>query len=135
MKYLRRISLMIAAISMILVVGGCSNTSSDKEDVEKNVFSLIYDSTKEVDKIIYTIGDFEDDITPMHEDKKVKKDYSAHVVMTDIETSLSMKIIDNGEVIYEKTVEKIDLTEEKNVDVKIVTNKDGEFDLEIKENK
>lgn len=132
MKFLKRVSLVIAAVSMVLVVGGCSKTS---EDVEKNVFSLTYESTKEIDKVVYNIGDFEGEITPMHDDEKIKEGYAAHVVMGDAEFDLSIKIINDGEVIYEKTNEKIDLSNEKNVEAKIVTNKDGNLDLEIKENK
>lgn len=135
MRFLKRISSMIIAVSMVLVVGGCS-TSNNEQVNDGNNFNIIYEAKQEVDKVEYSVGDFSSEMTPMHDDKKVKEGYSSKIAMGEVgEVDLSIKIIDDGEVIYEKLDEKIDLGVGKKADVKIVTNQDGNLDVEINNNK
>lgn len=131
MKVLRKISLIIAAVSMVLVVGGCGEKT---EEQSMNNFNVTYEAEKTVDKVIYKLGDFEAELNPMHEDKKVKKGYKSHVSMDEIELNLSLEIIDNEEIIYKVEDTKIDLTNGKKAEVKIVDGKDGAIEVEITNN-
>lgn len=130
MKIFKKISLMIMAVTMVLAVVGCGNNKKD-EETSMNNFNIKYEGKKEVDKIIYKVGEYESTIVPMHEDKKIKEGYTSNIVLPEEEVKFSIKIIDNDKVISKVEDSKIDLTNGKKAEIKIVDGKDGEVKVEV----
>lgn len=131
MKNLKKVSLTIVAIMMFLTIGGCGNNQEESG----NNFKLSYDSEKTVDKIIFKVGDWESDLRPMNNDKKVKKGYSSSVVLEEVgEVNFSIQIIDDGKIIFEKNNQIVDLGKDKKAEIKIIDDKDGKVDLEMLNN-
>ncbi|HAX72737.1 MAG TPA: hypothetical protein DCY20_04375 [Firmicutes bacterium] len=129
MKLLKKMSLFVAAASMILMLGACSKESSDVADG----VSFLYEATKEVDKVIFnSTNTGECVMNPIEGQTKVKKGSAIHVASNyENGVELSIQVIDEGEVIYEGT-KTFDLVEGKKVEVKIVDTADGGVTAEVK---
>ena len=128
MKLVKKISLVVAAASMVVMLGACSK----EPELVDDGLSVLYQATKEVDKVIFnSTNTGELVMEPTHDNKKVKKGNAIHVA-SNYETGveLSIQVIDEGKVIYEDT-KTFDLVEGKKVDVSIVDTADGGVTAEV----
>ncbi|MGL4337227.1 MAG: hypothetical protein ACRCST_10070 [Turicibacter sp.] len=128
MKLLKKMSIVVAAASMVFMLGACSK---DNEHVADGV-SFLYEATKEVDKVIFnSTNTGECEMKPIDGQTKVKKGSAIHVASNyENGVELSIQVIDEGEVIYEGT-KTFDLVEGKKVNVRIVDTADGGVTAEV----
>lgn len=130
MKKLKRVSIIVSLLTLVFILGGCGKKQEEKP---MNNFILKYNATKTVDKIIYKIGDFEGEITPMNEDKKIKEGYVTNIILPEeSDISFSLKIIDEDKTLYKSEDTKIDLRSGKRAEISIVKgNNESEFDIQV----
>lgn len=130
MNLIKKLSLIIVCATMLLTVMGCSNTKT--EEKESNGFYLVYEGQNPVDKIVFNIGDVDELKMKPSEGKKIITGDYEHVAMDhDSNATFSVKVTDEGEVIFEKTINNLDLGEGKKAIVKIVQGNNGSLDLEV----
>lgn len=133
MKLLKKLSLMALVMGMVLSLGACGKKEEEKS---MNNFVLKYNVAKQVDKVICNFEEYEDrnfEMNPMHSDTKLKSGYTYHIFLPEEKIKFSIQVIDEGKVVNEFKNQKVDLSEGKQVEVQIVENKDGEFELKVVE--
>lgn len=130
MKTLKRFFTGALVLGMTVMAVGCSDGVSEEQAGTR--FKLKYEASQGVDKVIYSIDDAKHEVNLMHDQKEIVAGYVSNVMMEEAkEVKFSIEIIDDGKVVYEKSDELIQLVYGKTVEVEVVDDEDGKFDLVI----
>lgn len=120
MRILKKLSVLLVLITGLFVFTGCGS-----ED----------EATKEVDKVVFKIDDFEVLFEPRQDANKVKNgDFTNVNYSSDEILKLSVEALENEEVVLSKTDIELDFTNKKNVKVYVIENSNGELDVKVENN-
>lgn len=130
MRILKKLSVLLVLITGLFVFTGCG---SEDEGGPNLVFE--YAATKEVDKVVFKIDDFEVLFEPRQDANKVKNgDFTNVNYSSDEILKLSVEALENEEVVLSKTDIELDFTNKKNVKVYVIENSNGELDVKVENN-